>query len=760
MDQASKPFAELLEIGLAADPGAGGLWRAIRTVFSGQALHRWRRALAELKSRELGPAVLGAYVLASRRLGEQRGVEAALALAPATLALEQRAGRPACLALLEHAPSALRHLTSAEEFRDWLDVLVELASLAPESVLPVLDRSDALLAELGAANFRAWVLGGLRSAGDDPKRRLAFFNLTDPHAVALFAQAAADVTFADVERRLKLYLLALLGVRPVVRATIAKTGQSMQRRASFEGGFIRVPDTIRGARGADAIRVYRAMIAHVGAHLAFSRENFSVGSLKPMQIALVSLIEDARVEQLAIRQMPGLADLWRPFHVACPGSGFTAPALMARLSRALLDPSYGDDDPWVNKGKAMFFAARDEWDDNAISRRIGNLLGNDLGQMRVQFNPRTYAVEPLYRDDNSGLWDFAEAPREEMQATEDILLDSVRIKQTENPDDPHEREHQQWDDPMAARARPRAVDPDQGIPVAKYPEYDYVIGRDRPDWATIVEFEPSMLDAGPVDRLLHSHADLVRRIDALVGAARVSRPVRQRRRSEGDRLDMDACIRATVERRLGLPPEPRVYEVMERRNRDLSVLILLDVSESTNDFVRGSTTTVLTLERAATALLAHGMQRLGDPFAIHAFCSNGREEVRCLRVKDFAEPFDTPAKARLSSLRGGYSTRIGAGLRHAGATLASQWTHRRLVLVVTDGEPSDIDVRDRRYFVEDARKAVHSLARAGIDVFAIGLDGSGESCLARIFGRRNFVIIDDLMRLPERLPMLYLKLSA
>ena len=154
------------------------------------------------------------------------------------------------------------------------------------------------------------------------------------------------------------------------------------------------------------------------------------------------------------------------------------------------------------------------------------------------------------------------------------------------------------------------------------------------------------------------------------------------------------------------------------------------------------------------------MSGLGDPFAIHAFCSNGREEVRYLRVKDFNEPYDTAAKSRLAGLKGSLSTRIGAALRHAGAELARQLTYRRLLLVVTDGEPSDIDIPDRRYLVEDARKAVANLAHAGIDVFCVGLDAGGDSYLSRIFGQRNFLVIDRLQRLPEKLPMLYFRLTA
>jgi nitric oxide reductase activation protein len=260
--------------------------------------------------------------------------------------------------------------------------------------------------------------------------------------------------------------------------------------------------------------------------------------------------------------------------------------------------------------------------------------------------------------------------------------------------------------------------------------------------------------------LIAEYPDVLSRITKLIRSARVSQPSRMKRQPEGDRLDLEACIRATIDRRAGRPFEHRVYETTALRYRDLSVLLLLDISESTKDQVRGGDVSVLSLERAATVLLSVAMSGLGDPFAIHAFCSNGRNEVRCVRVKDFQAPFGDMTKARLAGLHSGYSTRIGAALRHAGAELERQLTHRRLLLVVTDGEPSDIDIKDKRYLVEDARKAVQGLAHQGMDVFCVGLDGGGESYLTRIFGRRNVLLIDRVTALPEKLPTLYLRLTA
>ncbi|MGE5146471.1 MAG: nitric oxide reductase activation protein NorD, partial [Candidatus Eiseniibacteriota bacterium] len=667
------------------------------------------------------------------------------------------AGSGAALALLNAAPKAARRLGAATPFAEWLRVTEQLASLAPESVPLLLDRTEGVLADVDIRAYEAWTLGGVRMAGNDPAGRIKFFSRDDPGTRRRLGHDADAPAFSDLERRLKAYLLALWHLDPPIRSG-AGPGREPPRRAGFESGIVRMPESFPGFPPPQMRTLFRAALAHIGAHFRFTREKFPVGSLKPVQLALISLIEDARVEQLAMREFPGLRRLWLPFHVAEASGALAAPILFARLARALIDPDYRDDNAWVRKGRDLFFEQAPNWQDQAISRTIGGLLGNDLGQMRVQFNARTYVVEPPYRDDNLGLWDFGETPP---SAEAETVFDTARFEQGE--EEPR-RERDEPDEPSAGsatRAKPVApADEDSGVPVAHYPEWDYLIGRDRVDWTTVVEVPAPLGAAATIERILEAHEPLVNRITALIRSAKVSRPVRLRRQPEGERLDLDACIGAAVARRGGDTPDPRVFMTLERRHRDLSALVLLDVSHSTNDIVRGGDTSVLALERAATALVAHAMAGLGDPFALHAFCSNGREDVRYIRIKDFDGPYDGLARRRLAGLQGALSTRIGAAIRHAGVELGRQRSHRRLLLVVTDGEPSDIDIGDRKYLVEDARKAVLTLAHHGIDVFCVGLDAGGDSYLSRIFGRRNVLQIDRLERLPEKLPLLYLRLTA
>ena len=181
--------------------------------------------------------------------------------------------------------------------------------------------------------------------------------------------------------------------------------------------------------------------------------------------------------------------------------------------------------------------------------------------------------------------------------------------------------------------------------MARYPEYDYLTGQERPDWACIVEYLPVFADAGKIDRMLAAHADLVNRITRLIKAAKVSLPLRLCHQSAGESLDLDACIDAAISLRAGQAPDPRIYSATQRKQRDLSVLVLLDISNSTNDPAQGASASVLELEIQATGVLAYAMSALGDPFAVAAFCSDGKEDVHYYRIKDFNSAYDARARA-------------------------------------------------------------------------------------------------------------------
>jgi len=196
------------------------------------------------------------------------------------------------------------------------------------------------------------------------------------------------------------------------------------------------------------------------------------------------------------------------------------------------------------------------------------------------------------------------------------------------------------------------------------------------------------------------------------------------------------------------------------KTRDLAVVVLMDLSESTNELVPGSDKTVLQLTREAATLVSTAINGIGDPFALHGFASDGRHDVQYFRFKDFNQRFDDDVKSRLAGMTGGLSTRMGAAMRHAGQHLLKQPERRKLLLIVTDGEPADIDERDPQHLRHDTKKAVEELYSNGVLSYCLTLDANADSYVKRIFGENHYTIIDNVQRLPEKLPQLFASLTA
>ncbi|MCC7548442.1 MAG: VWA domain-containing protein [Burkholderiales bacterium] len=714
-----------------------------------------------------GIAVAVSYLRAAPQVLRAYGESSLACLLGVSVSVLRHAGTSALDSLFDSLPQALGRLPAAQQLHAYLGIIDELSEAAPDALIPLFVQSGRLLDQLALDGLRRWALLGVQSHGTDPDERHAWFRLESRDARAILRAAGEGVLFTAVERRLGFYLRALWARDTALRpATVSGEGRKGQR-VSIVDGVIRMPRAFEVFLGQDGVALYRAAAAHAAAHLQFSAQRFALRALRPIQVALVSLIEDARAEHLAMREMPGLRALWLPFHVALPTVTFSAVSLMQRLSRALIDPGYHDENAFVARGRHMFAQALDQLEVPAISREIGALLGDDFGRMRVPFDFRTYVIEPLYRDDNLHLWDMGDAG-EQRSDDQETILQSAKLEQQEGG----EQSSAQTDEEQGGPAQPDTAQPDHVsaseaavieaalLQPYLYDEWDYLVGIDRPRWCTLIEKAAEPGDPRVIEEVLQRNDETVRRLTSMIRAVQMQRPQRLKKQLEGDRIDLDACIGATIDLRAGRVPDPRVHQRQGRNSRDLAVLVLLDLSQSTNDWVPAAGTTVLELAREATALVAHAMDDLGDNFAVHGFDSNGRHEIEYYRFKDFDQPYDELARARLAGMKGRLSTRMGTALRHAGHFLRQRRAAQRLILLLTDGEPHDIDVHDRQYLIFDTKRAVEDQRRHGIATFCLSLDPAADEYVTRIFGARNFMVLDHLRRLPEKLPALYLRLTS
>jgi hypothetical protein len=695
----------------------------------------------------------------------------------------------AIVPFLQSLPVTARKLQSTELLRGYLDIVLDFMERTTGSIhgihqtFPSLGLSDffrqipLLLGQLSLAGLKNWVEYGVRYYKDHPDRQIDYFSLQSADSRAVLQRERHGTLLADNERKLDMYLRGLwhdadqlipyssafdelrqpvpyydkLGIRlpdvyddfistsahikPIPTPTLPLKGRersplSPQGEGWDEGGVRVTSSPTLIVSGIDR---YRAVLAHIAGHRRWTTAIFA-DNFSPYQRMAVEFLEDSRVEYLAMREYPGLRRIFAALHLvpaedACdPEQESGVRHRLAMLSRAILDPQHRYNNPQVAEFAQRFHELMQHGDSS--TQQMAELAVSFVAKTRRQSDqlPRIHFKDTVvdYRDDNRQMWKFIE------EGDEEEAFDA-----------------------------PRKIEPGEeitGLPPRHYHEWDYHNQSYRPDWVSVYEALHPSGNAADIDRVLDKHAALAKRLKKMLDLLKPQDKVRIRYQEEGSELDLDVALRSLIDYKSGATPDPRINMSHKTSGRNIAVMLLLDLSESLNEKAAGSDQTILELSREAVSLLAWAIEKLGDPFAIAGFHSNTRHDVRYLHIKGYSESWDGQVKGRLAAMEAGYSTRMGAAMRHGAHYLEKQQADKKLMLVLTDGEPSDVDSKDGRLLIEDARQAVSELDRQGIYAYCINLDHKADEYVAGIFGKQ-YTIIDRVAQLPERLPQLFISLT-
>ena len=510
---------------------------------------------------------------------------------------------------------------------------------------------------------------------------------------------------------------------------------------------------------------YHAVSTHISAHFIFGNEPYDASDLNLMQTCMIDLIEDLRVEILAINTYPGLRKCWLNFHTKNDESETSAKSLMRRLSRSVLDQDYQDSSLWVQKGEKLFFDNILKLQQLNFSREIGLRLANDLGQMRLPLNSGRQEQLIAYRDDNRHLW-FEHIEHEQevesIKQAEQASLDNKKLQETDNGKRVNivdgdfvqgEGMHINQQDAAVLEFRNNRMT-DSTSPIY-YPEWDYRSNVLKKDWCKLNVQQVKAGEMNQLENILSTHKFILHRLRSLAKKLQVEKRQRVRKIQEGDDIDYGPMIDAMVSVRMNTTPDARVFMRNEyRQTKSLAISILLDLSESTNYVIGGVSITQRI--RDAVLLLGETLTVADEQFSISGFSSNTRHEINYINFKSFSERF-TNTKGRLLDIRGKYSTRLGAAIRHTAEYLKQQNASKKLLLVITDGAPSDIDVFDSKYLEHDSWQAVSRLQSKGIKPFCLNLDSRSDEAIEHIFGKGRFETIDHINKLPEVLSRIYVR---
>lgn len=726
----------------------------------------------------LSPDDMVAYLDAARLIGKLgRGVEPLLAFLeqwPAVaVALHDPASRAAALSatlaaiqVMQKSPNGrailpflqtlapvTQRLGALPLFKAYLDLALDFMAQTTGSIhghhttfpspgLPdFFTQAPRLLSQLALDGLRNWVTYGIRNYHHHPERQKDFFSLQSADSLAVMQRERHGTLLVDRERILDLYLRGLWHDQEHLIPYTTAFDTLRKPIPYYDKLGIHLPDVLDhhciNGQLITALDRYRAILAHIVGHRRYSLPQIA-DNWSPFQRMAVECFEDCRIDTLLIREYPGIARLFlslhpKPIEAACdPETTACLRHRLAMLSRALLDSAHGYIDADLNDFVRRFHAVMAEG--VSSTREIAELALSYVAKTRRQSDQfaRVHFDDTVveYRDDNRQLWQFIE-PDEEDEAFDE----------------------------------PRKIEPSTeitGLPPRHYPEWDYHSQSYRPDWVSLYESLHPSGNAADLDQLLQKHAGLAKQLKQLLDRLKPQDKVRIRYQEDGSELDLDVAIRALIDFKSGAQPDPRINMSHQTNGRSIAVMLLLDLSESLNEPVAGGAQTILELSQEAVALLAFAIDQLGDPFAIAGFHSNTRHEVRYLHIKGYTEGWTDEVKGRLAAMSAGYSTRMGPAIRHAAHYLANQKADKKLMLILTDGKPADIDVPDERLLIEDARQAVFELGAQNIYPYCISLDArvsSGDEDYVRhIFGTQH-TIVDRIERLPEQLPKLFMTLT-
>jgi nitric oxide reductase NorD protein len=228
---------------------------------------------------------------------------------------------------------------------------------------------------------------------------------------------------------------------------------------------------------------------------------------------------------------------------------------------------------------------------------------------------------------------------------------------------------------------------------------------------------------------------------------------------DGDELDMDAWVQLVSERNSTMPTsEHGLYRAQVNQERDLACLLLADLSLSTDAYVSNHTR-VIDVIRDSLLLFSEALTATGDSFALYGFSSLKRGNVRFHYIKGFEEKYGGLVRGRITAIKPGYYTRMGAAIRQASSLLVQQKKRQRLLLILTDGKPNDLDQYEGRYGIEDTRVALLEAKKLGLRPFCVTIDTEASDYLPHLFGAGGYVVIRNPEDLPKELPLLYAQMT-
>lgn len=698
---------------------------------------------------------------------------------------------------------------------DVLDVVGRLGIHSPPAAVACFRSAPRALATASMQQFRAWANDGLRFVEDSPRQLQAYYALESRGSHTALRETEGGLTLDAVGPTLRLYVEGLTG-RPMQIASVADVPEES---TIGDGSVVYLPAVVEAfATDDENFRLFKVLAAHGAGQIesgtyargtddlmaaaAAVRERLTPTGRKPVRLRgpfgyadvlqyfpdgslarrIFTTLENGRVDSWLRATYRGLRrdlDFIRERYFS------TRPSIEAMgpeqaLHELLLQAAIGGG---IRPEAKLHYARLAGEIEQAVTESVlepGASVGDTLvGTARI------YGMVLRLEADSGGQRTEGTAPGgdagDELDSERSSEAEDAPARQTRQAGREQAARVSHWSesapesfdaDLEAALGAPSIEAPEQelesGDLAFSYDEWDRELGDLRVGWCRIIERAGSRGSRSFVELVRSRYSGVISSIRYQFQLMRPENLQRVRGEVDGEEYDLQQVIDYAIDRRATGRVDERLYTRKLRRQRDVAVAFLLDMSSSTartisrvpNQPYSHPGRRIIDIEKEGLVLMSEALEAVGDSYAMHGFTSEGRRNVKFHVFKDFAEGYSSEVERRIGGISYHNNTRLGTAIRHSAAKLQAEQARTRLLVVLSDGRPYDHDYGDSRYAREDTKMALREAKRMGITPFCITIDRESEDQLKDMYGEVGYTIIDDVMSLPERMPAIYRRLTT
>jgi hypothetical protein len=697
-----------------------------------------------------------------------------------------------------------------------LDIVIQISGTSANSAVECFKASPVALRQASLDQFKEWALEGLELYGKDSRRAQAYYGLESNRSRQALHKSEGGLSLDSISQTLRLYIEALTGKQMLIKPI----SESTHEFKIGDGKTILLPAAISEFEDESSnFKLYKALAAHSAGQVEFETYTNNCPTLeaanleiktyfqnrpkktpnKPnltnnflftldyfpdtnLALRIFTSLENGRIDRKLRQTYRGLRrdlDLVRERLIA------TRPKL-TEIARELIIFELLFQEAILGgmfKTSKEFYPSLAQEIENTFDSYIthNSMVGDTLmGTLKIyKFLERLDEPEQIERESQKDT--EKNSDQNESEAGEQNIESENQPNQNASSKSLSEP-FSYWSstlepivnpaDEVLSSLNPETEVPEQGLEAGDkaffYDEWDRELGDYRTSWCRVIERRNAFGNRSFVDGVKGRFSGV---ISSVRHQFQLLRPENLRKITgelDGEDYDLQALIDYAIDRRSSGRVSERIYVRKLRRQRDVMVSFLLDMSSSTartisrypNQPYSKPGQRIIDIEKEGLVLMSEALEAVGDNYSIQGFTSEGRRNVKFYVIKDFNELYSEEVAKRIGGITYQNNTRLGAAIRHATARLEKQEARTKLLIVLSDGRPYDHDYGDSRYAREDTKIALRQAKINNITPFCITIDRESEEQLRDLYGEVGYTIIDNILSLPERLPGIYRRLTT